>query len=207
VLQAVAFIHYDVLLSAFEAPSMIQPGNAALPADLHAFEGYVCPGGLSADYLDFEFVAGKRPAYVFVSGTGGNPFGHCLFRIHPNIGYVHAAQPGMNPALYLPVEEWNRYLLECKKTLWEVKEIDFQPDKVEAVRIKVNDFVKDGFYWVPWHDCVTMVDELATVGGSAYVAKTVFPSTAVLGFKVDRTIDTIKAMDPMQAMKDMFGFK
>ena len=174
---------------------MIHPGNAVMPPDLHAFEGYTCPGGLTDEYLHFEAVTGKKPAYVFVSGSGGNPFGHCLFRIHPDIGYVHAAQPGMNQALYLPVEQWDQYMLETKKTLWEIKEIDFlwmSVLRIQAVKHKIKQYTRDGYNWVPWHDCVTMVDEIAEEGGSAYIAKTVFPSTAVLGFKIDRAIDSIK---------------
>jgi hypothetical protein len=174
---------------------MLAPANAARPQDLEHFEGYACPGGLPDNFIEFSQTVGEKPAYVFVSGTGGNPFGHCLFRVHPDIGYVHAAQPGMNPALFLPNEEYNQYLLDCGKTEWEVKEIDFQwanPDRIQAVKHKVKQFTRDGFYWVPWHDCVTMVDEIAEEGGSVYIAKTVFPSSAVLGFKVDRAVDSVK---------------
>ena len=153
---------------------MLAPPNAIRPPEMPEFEGYKVPTGLSAQYLSFN-----APAYVFVSGSHGNPFGHCLLKLDDGIGYVHAAQPGWHRALYLPTEEFDRYLAECGKTVWEEKRITFRGDRVQAARLLTNQYLTKGFMWVPWHDCVTLVDEVATVGGSAYIANTVFPDNAV----------------------------
>ena len=155
---------------------MFQPVDAYKPQQLKQFEGYKCPSGLGANYLTFN-----DPAYVFVSGSGGNPCGHCLLMIDSKVGYVHAAQPGKHRALFIPSEEFDFYLHDCRKRVWDYKPIQFQTGLLDAARILTNKFLKDGYGWWPWHDCVTMVDEIATAGGSDYVAKTVFPDKAVKG--------------------------
>jgi hypothetical protein len=157
---------------------MLPPSNSFVPKELKEFEGYKCPTGLPASYLPYT-----APAYVFVSGSHGNPWGHCLLKIDDAIGYVHAAQPGWERTLFLPNEEFDRYLLESKKVVWETKPIQFKADRIEAARLLTNQFMTKGFLWVPWHDCVTMADEIATAGGSAYIANTVFPDNAVAAIR------------------------
>jgi hypothetical protein len=169
---------------------MRQPPDAYRPPQLKEFEGYYCPTGLRKKHCTFT-----NPAYVFVSGSHGNPWGHALLRIDPAVGYVHAALPGRDRALFLPSEEFHRYLAECGKVVWEVKSIQLQPAMVNAAYILTNKFLIKGFTWVPWHDCVTMVDEIARVGGSAYIANTVFPDKAVAALRQPK-IPAAPAMAP-----------
>jgi hypothetical protein len=153
---------------------MIQPGDAELPKGLKKFEGYKCPTGLPDEYVAFD-----APAYVFVSGSGGNPWGHCLLLLGEEIGYVHAAQPGKHKALFIPSERFQDYMHACRKIEWERKPIELQLDQKQAARLLLHRYLTEGFNWQPWHDCVTMVDRIANAGGSEYIANTVFPSKAV----------------------------
>jgi hypothetical protein len=177
---------------------MQKPADA-VRAPTTTFEGYVCPTGLPLTYLPF-----LDPAYVFVSGSGGNPYGHCLLDLgHASaayggaaIGFVHSAAIGNNPAWFIPSEKFEKYMTENGKKVWDIRPI--QLPNVQAAANLTNQYLTQGFTWVPWCNCVTMVDLIANAGGSAYVANTVFPDNATAaiqpGFQKKSLLDAVKGL-------------
>jgi len=147
------------------------------------FEGYVCPNGLGERHLQFD-----TPAYVLVSGSDFNPFGHALLLLDSKIGFVHAAVPGVHPALYIPWETFPVYVQQWRKHVLKTHYVCF-PNLLGA-SAKTNEFLTQGFEWTPLHDCLTMVDEIAFAGGCKYQAKRLFPTWAAaeLNWKQQREV-------------------
>jgi hypothetical protein len=136
------------------------------------FEGYFCQYGLTDAY----FAELKFAEIVHVAGSGPkkekdewfkNPFGHTLFCLGPNIGYVHSCEPGQHRCRYLPAEEWDRYCDAMGKPR-EAKRIIRVGDKISKpiiVGVFVNQVLMYGYDWKTKHDCTTMVDEILEAGG------------------------------------------
>ena len=117
-----------------------------------------------------------NPAVVYVSGSGGNPWGHAMFMISPSIGYIHAADPGMNKSRFVPHDEFERFMKEMKKTSWSMQPVELG-NKTAAATFMRQCFLV-GFNWQPWHNCVTLCIEICQHGQSNVIPTSVFPSTA-----------------------------
>ncbi|MCO6456831.1 MAG: hypothetical protein J5I93_16145 [Pirellulaceae bacterium] len=139
----------------------------------------------------------KGSATCYVSGTGGNPFGHAVLLINPSIGYVHSCEPGTHPVRFMPHDQWGRFLEETAKTMWGMLPLKL-PDKT-AARNYVTECMLRGYCWVPWHDCVTFCDLVVEAAGGTTKANTVFPSTAT---KQAGVISQPKFKHPWDAIGD-----
>jgi hypothetical protein len=119
-----------------------------------------------------------RPHIVYVSGTGGNPWGHALFWIDPSVGMVHAALPGQQKLCYIPPAQWDTYVQQNQKLVWQfVPVYNWNPN---AASFYLWDCLKNGFNWHPGNDCATFCHKLARAGGAMNTGSTsVMPSKAV----------------------------
>ena len=104
-------------------------------------------------------------------------FGHALFMIAPGIGYVHAVDPGTNPARFLPHDEYQRYMSECGKTSWKMLLVDL-PNRIAAANY-IRQCLLNGYNWTLGHNCLTLCDAILIAAESAIRPNScVFPSTA-----------------------------
>jgi hypothetical protein len=118
----------------------------------------------------------SHPAVIYVSGSGGNPFGHALFMISPSIGYVHAADPGLNKSRFIPHDEYSQFMEEMEKSTWSMLPVKLGNKQAAAAYIRQCLLV--GFDWQPWHNCVTLCINICQHGQSNVIPTSVFPSTA-----------------------------
>lgn len=118
----------------------------------------------------------SNPAVVYVSGSGGNPFGHALFMISPSIGYVHSVEPGTHQARFIPHDEFERFMKEMGKTSWTMQPVELSNPQGAATFIQKCLTV--GYTWYPHHNCVSLCIEICQAGGSDVVPTSVLPTKA-----------------------------
>lgn len=139
----------------------------------------------------------SKSAVAYVSGTGGNPFGHAAFMINASIGYVHSCEPGVHPARFIPHDEWDRFLQENNKVNWKMLHVKL-PNKAAAANYVVSCML-NGFNWQPFHNCVTLCDQIIAAAGGQIRPNSIFPSTAT---QQPGTITQPKFKHPWDAIGD-----
>lgn len=120
-----------------------------------------------------------EPQIIHVSGTGGNPFGHSLFRISPSVGYVHAAAAGKERVFYIPADYWDEYVQQWGKEVWQIVPVNGW-NAVAAQSYLLTKLLVHFHWHIGKHDCSIFCQQLAEAGGAVGAgSKSMFPSKAV----------------------------
>jgi hypothetical protein len=123
--------------------------------------------------FEFRF---ENPGVTFVQGGNLNPFGHALFRLGRNIGYVHVDEPLGYPKA-IPASEFSRYLHENGKFI--LREYDLKiPFRQNALK-KLEELWPKKWIWlaIP-HNCVNFCEVIAEAGGCDWSSITNLPYLA-----------------------------
>jgi hypothetical protein len=125
------------------------------------------------------------PGVTFVVGGNANIFGHAMFRLGPEIGFIHVDQIYAYPKI-LPASSLPRYLREHGKKVFRQESIRLPYPAKALAHIEKIRCEKWHWFGIP-HNCVAFCEEILQVGGAKWEQISNLPEIIAL---------TSKAMPP-----------